>query len=142
MVVGIDGEAGFGIQASRVTEEKPELWIIRSRLRSALCVDDRLLVVAAFECGFRRTCEAGVLDIRAPSQLPVRGLRLRRLRLIGSRLRLCAVVGSNFVRLRENISGKEENGQGKNGSSEASRSNNQDFTNDSHEYTPWMPIQR
>ncbi len=69
MIVGIERKAGFGVKASRVAEQEPELWIIRSRLSRALCVDDSLLVVAAFQCGFRCTGQAGVLDIRAPAQL-------------------------------------------------------------------------
>ena len=104
MIVGIQREAGFGVKASRVAEQEPELWIIRSRLSRALCVDDRLLVVAAFQCGFRSAGQAGVLDIRAPAQLALRSLRLA-----GSRLRLRAVVGSDFVRLRENVSAKKKN---------------------------------
>ena len=119
LLVGVGGLAVFAIEPRRVPEQEPELGIVRSRLCSALGIVERKRVISTLQRQLRCAREAGILDVRAPTQR-LTGRRC----LIGMGLRLRGSVRSYLVGLRLDGEGKCDK-QGHACNLQACRSSNQ-----------------
>ena len=63
VIVGIYGKLGFACQAGAVSQQEPQLRIIRGSLRGALSVVQGGRILAVLQRHFGRPGEAGVLDV-------------------------------------------------------------------------------
>ncbi len=69
MTVGIHRAAVFPIETGRIAEQKPELRVVRCRLRGALCIIEGMGVIAAVERLLRSARQSSVADVGAPAEL-------------------------------------------------------------------------